>query len=478
MVIMSKVKTVFLNASWMSVSQVITSVLAFVWTLFTARYLGVNEYGIFGATLSLAGLFGAVCDVGTMYFAVREISVDLSREQKYLDACVSLRFILGAIYFALVLLSLMVVGWNSYMMVICLIFAVHQFVGSFKSLLVISFQAHEEMKYQAIMYIISNVLTFIFIMAVIFGDYGLFGLSISYVLGNFIGLIYVLWVLKKKFVFPRLSWDSSLYKILLLGGLPFALNAIFSAIYFSIDMVMLNQMSNSYYVGLYNSAYKLVDIFGVFYAVYTATIFPVMSKLFKDDKNILSLSLSKSIKYLSAITIPLSVATFIYATDMIVFCFGSEFSEAGAVLTMLVWSVCFLFMNGATVTALNASNKERSVTRMYILTSAFNIIFNLVLIPKYNVYGAAFTTILSDIFLLILSVYVLNKINLLPDRHLIFDLMKISLASIVMGFCLYLLNLNMWLAIPVGIVIYLVVAVMIRFFDEDDKNIIRQVIGR
>ena len=181
---------------------------------------------------------------------------------------------------------------------------------------------------------------------------------------------------------------------------------------------------------------------------------------------------------LSAITIPLSIATFIYATDMIVFCFGLEFSEAGVVLTMLVWSVCFLFMNGATVTTLNASNKERSVTVMYILTSIFNVIFNLVLIPKYNVYGAAFTTILSDIFLLILSIYVLNKINLLPDIHLLFDLVKISIASIVMGICLYLLNLNMWLAIPVGIVIYLVVAVIIKFFDEDDKNIIRQVIGK
>lgn len=122
---------------------------------------------------------------------------------------------------------------------------------------------------------------------------------------------------------------------------------------------MLTQMSNTYYVGLYNSAYKLVDIFAVFYAVYTATIFPVMSKLFKENTNVLNITLNKSIKYLSFITIPISVATLLYGTDMIVFCFGSKFSEAGSVLTLLVWSICFLFMNGATVTALNASNKEQ-----------------------------------------------------------------------------------------------------------------------
>lgn len=475
---MSRVKTIFLNASWMAISQVISSVLAFAWTLFTARYLGVNGYGIFGATLSLAGLFGAVCDVGTMYYAVREISVDLDREQKYMDNCVSLRFILGAIYFALVILSLMVVGWNSYMVVICLIFAIHQFVGSFKSLLVISFQAHEEMKYQALMYIISNVLTFIFILLVIFGDYGLFGISLAYLVANIIGLFYVLWILKKKFVFPRLSFDSKFYKILLIGGLPFALNAIFSSIYYSIDVVMLTQMSNTYSVGLYNSAYKLVDIFAVFYAVYTATIFPVMSKLFKEDANVLNITLTKSIKYLSFITIPVSIATLLYGEDMIVLCFGSKFAEAGSVLAMLIWSICFLFMNGATVTALNASNKERSVTVMYILTSMFNVLFNLILIPKYNIYGAAFTTIMSDIFLLILSIYVLNKIGSLPNIKLIYDLLKISIASIIMGICLYMLNLNLWLAIPTGIIIYLIVSIVIRFFDDDDKYIIKQVIGR
>ena len=115
---------------------------------------------------------------------------------------------------------------------------------------------------------------------------------------------------------------------------------------------------------------------------------------------------------------------------------------------------------------------------MYILTSIFNIVFNLILIPKYNIYGAAFTTILSDIFLLILSIYVLYKIDLLPNIRLIYDLLKISIASIIMGICLYVLNLNLWLAIPVGIIIYLIVSIVIKFFDDDDKYIIKQVIGK
>ena len=42
---MSRVRTVFANMSWLMFSQIITSVCAFVWTILTARYLGVSDYG-------------------------------------------------------------------------------------------------------------------------------------------------------------------------------------------------------------------------------------------------------------------------------------------------------------------------------------------------------------------------------------------------------------------------------------------------
>ena len=55
----------------------------------------------------------------------------------------------------------------------------------------------------------------------------------------------------------------------------------------------------------------------LFYTIYSAVIFPVMSKLFKQGKDMLRLSFLKSIKYLSMITIPIAVATFFYAGDVI-----------------------------------------------------------------------------------------------------------------------------------------------------------------
>ena len=53
---MSQTKTIFKNMSWLLISQIITSICGFIWTILMARYLGVEKYGIFGFAVSLTGI--------------------------------------------------------------------------------------------------------------------------------------------------------------------------------------------------------------------------------------------------------------------------------------------------------------------------------------------------------------------------------------------------------------------------------------
>ncbi len=38
-----------------------------------------------------------------------------------------------------------------------------------------------------------------------------------------------------------------------------------------------------------------------------------------------------------------------------------------------------------------------------------------------------------------------------------------------MGGVFYLVHMSLWLAIPVGVIVYLVVITLIKFFDKEDK---------
>ena len=473
----NKVRTIFANMSWLMVSQILTSVFAFVWTILTARYLGPSDYGVFGTAVSFSTIFGVFATFGIFTYLVRAISTDFENEAKYLNNTLSLKIFLAVFYLAIIFLAAFFLGWNRYVIGFCMLFAFEYLIKTFHDVFFSSFQAHEKIKYQAITNIIITVLTFIFIIVVIVTDYGLLGIAFAYILANIIALIYAIYAIRKHIIKPKLAFDFAFYKVLLKAGIPFALTGLFYTIYYSIDIVMITQFASTYDTGLYNSAYKLISVLTLFYSIYSSVIFPVMTKLFKDEKDLLHFSFVKSIKYLSLVTIPIAVFTSLYGYDLIGI-YGAEFIEAGGVLKVLIWTVCFLFVNGACSLILNASHEEYSVTKIYSIAAVFNVVLNLILIPKYSVYGASVATVLSEILILILELYMIKKIGQLPDRHLVYDIVKICVASVVLGIVLYAFNFNLWVAMAVSIVVYFATIILLKTFDQEDISILKQIIGR
>ena len=178
------------------------------------------------------------------------------------------------------------------------------------------------------------------------------------------------------------------------------------------------------------------------------------------------------------IIIPIAIATVFYSTDIIYLIYGNKYHDASSVLCILIWTVCLLFISGAANSLLNASHKEVTVTKIYAIAAAFNIVLNLFMIPYFTYNGAAITTVLSELLIVIIQFYVIYKIGHRPNKKLYYDLIKIIIGSIVLGIALYFLNLNMWVAIPIGIIIYLLAIYLLRFFDNDDKYVIKEILGK
>ena len=475
---MSQVQTIFKNMSWLLISQIIASVCGFIWTILMARYLGVDNYGIFGFATSLTGILAITIDFGISNHIVRHIATDYDSAPKYLGNALPLKsiFSVGTIILTLIILILMKA--DELVITVTLLFTIEMILKSYIGTLNGSFQAFEEGKYQGIGNTILHVLLLIFILLTIFTDLGLIGIAISYIIANLIALIYEYYVLKKHIIKPKFELDADFCKKITLLAIPFAVTSLLYNVYYSIDIVMLTNMVGNYPTGIYNATYKLISVLTLFYSVYTAVIFPVMSKFFKNDEKMLLISFEKSIKYLMLIIIPLAVATVVYSTDIIHFIYGHEYDASSSVLSILIWTVCLLFISGAANTLLNASHKEVTVTKIYAMAAIFNIVLNLFMIPYLSYNGAAITTVLSDVLIVILQAYIIYRLGHRPNKKLYYDILKIIAGSAVLGIALYLLNLNMWVALPVGIIIYFAVMYLIRFFDDDDKYVIREILGR
>ena len=475
---MSQVKTIFKNMSWLLVSQIIASICAFIWTVLMARYLGVSNYGIFGFATSFTAILAVTVDLGINTHVIRHVATDYDSAPKYLGNAMPLKSIFSIFTMILTLIILILMKTDELTLTVTLLFAIEMIIKSFISLLNGSFQAFEEGKYQGIGSTLLHVILLIFILITIFTDFGLIGISISYILANVITFIYTYYAFKNNIAKPKFEFDFEFCKKITILSLPFAVIGLLYTIYYSIDIVMLTNMVGSYASGIYNATYKLISVLTLFYSVYTAVIFPVMSKFFNNDESMLLISFEKSIKYLMLIIIPIAIATVLYSTDIIHLIYGHKYDTASSVLSILIWTVCLLFISGATNSLLNASHKEVAVTKIYAIAAVFNIVLNFFMIPYFSYNGAAITTVLSDLLIVIIQFYIIYKLGHRPNKKLYYDLIRIILASAVLGIALYLLHLNMWVALPVGIIIYFATVYLLRFFDDDDKYVIKEILGK
>ena len=465
---MSQVKTIFKNMSWLLISQIIAGICGFIWTVLIARYLGVSDYGILGIKV----------DFGISTHIVRHIATDYDSAPKYLGNVFPLKslFSIGTIFLTLIILILL--KSNELTIIITLLFMIEGIIKSFTGLLNGSFQAFEEGKYQGIANTALHLILLIFILISIFANFGIIGIAISYIVANAIVLAYMYYAFEKNITKPKFDLDIEFCKKITRYSLPFAITSLLYIIYYSIDVVMLQNMVGNYATGIYNATYKLISVLTLFYSVYTAVIFPVMSRFFKDDESMLLISFEKSIKYLMMVIIPIAIATMFYSLDIIQFIYGNKYDPASSVLSILIWTVCLLFISGACNTLLNASHKEVTVTKIYTIAAIFNVVLNLIMIPYLSYDGAAITTVLSDILIVMIQCYAIYRLGHRPNKKLYLDLTKIIVGSAVLGIVLYFLNLNMWVALPVGIIIYFTTLYLIKLFDDDDKYIIKEILGK
>lgn len=475
---MSKIQTIFKNMSWLLVSQIIASICGFVWTVLMARYLGVNNYGILGFAVSITGILGVIDDLGINFYVIRQISTDNKTAPKYLGNSLLLKIIFAAIKFILTFIILILLKTEEFTIFITILFSLEMTIKAYINSLNGAFQAFENTKFQGIGITLMNTTTLLFILISIYADLGLLGVSISYIIANLITFIYSYYVLNKHITKPKFKFDWDFCKKITLYSLPFAISGMLYIIYYSIDMVMISKLVGDYANGIYNATYKLIAVLNLFYSVYTAVIFPVMSKFYKNDKKLLVTSFEKSVKYLMLVMIPLAIGTMFYSLNIIQLIYGNQYDAAASVLSILIWTVCLLFFSGAANTLLNASHKETTVTKIYAIAAVFNIALNFVMIPYFSYNGAAITTVLSDVLIVALQTYVIYRIGHRPNKKLYFDLIKIIIGSAVLGIALHFLNLNMWIALPVGIVIYFAVVYLLRVFDKDDKYVIKEILGK
>lgn len=472
---MGSERTLAKNTTVLLVANLMSYLLGFFTTLYTARYLGVEGFGIISLALSITGIFGVLTDFGLATLTIREVSRDKSLANKYIGNTAVMKLFLSILTFGIIGLIVYIVGYPqtvaNVIYIVTLSVIMTAFTGIFNSI----FQAYEKMEYLSLTIVLNAVLMIAGVLIVVYRGLDIVVLSSVYFFSSLMVLIVTFLLFSRRFFMPKIQVDLKFWKITLNESFYFGFSSILTVIYFFIDSFMLSIMVNNSAVGIYNAAYKLIFVLMFLPNVFLTSIFPLMSKHYESNKELLKVEYEKSVKYLFALAMFLFVFVLVFADKIIYIIYGSGYSASILALEVLIFVLPFIFITYLFGNILGAINKQRILLIVTGINAIVNIVLNLFLIPKYSYIGASIATILTEISGFCLMIVYISRYfqkNSWTDNFI--KTLVVSGFVIIVTYFLKM-NVNWIIALIVGILLYLVLLIVTQIISREDMEIFKRI---
>jgi len=225
-------------------------------------------------------------------------------------------------------------------------------------------------------------------------------ISQMFLLTSIVTLVFTAFAANIRFIPLGLSFDFKFWKRLFVNSIPFAILILFHTINFRIDIIMLSKMVTNVVTGWYSVAIRLIEPILVIPVVFTAAVFPVISRLSKTSRKSLSEVYKSSIKVLILCSVFLVIFLYFGARFFVPLLFGPEFIKsifAVKILSCVLVPVFLRFFLDSFVLALK---RPKILLMNYTAGTFINIFLNLIFIPRFSFYGACVATIISEFIMI------------------------------------------------------------------------------
>lgn len=472
---MFSVQRIAKNTMVLSISQIVSYILAFFYTIAIARYLGADDFGILSFALAFTGIFGILADLGLNTLAVKEIANDRSLTEKFLGNFLLIKIFLSIFTFLIIALIVNLLNYDAQTVGIVYLVALSVILSAISSIFNSIFQAYEKMEYQSLGQILNSVLMFIGVFFAILYGFNVLGFAFLYFIFSVVVLIYNILIYIWKFNSIKLEINLHFGISKIKEALPFGINGMFVIVYVWVDSVLLFIMQGNQAVGWYNAAYRIIIVLLFIQSASNIAVFPVMSQFYVNSKSSLKKLVEKYFKFMLFISIPLGIGVTLLAPDIIMLIFGKQYENSIITLQILIWSSVFVFLYTAFAQLFLSINKQITLTKISGICMVENILLNLYLIPKFSYIGASFVTVVTEFTILILIFSISNDIGYGISFKQLKDVIKVICSSLIMGIFIIFADLNIFIVAPMAILIYIGILFLTKAIGDEDLSLIKKV---
>ncbi|MFN6483402.1 MULTISPECIES: flippase [unclassified Nostoc] len=393
----SGLRAIIANTGWLFADRILRMGASLVVGVWVARYLGVQQYGLFNYALAFVALFSPIFTLGLDDVVVRHLVRKSSNKEEILGTTFWLKF-LGGIASVLLAVSTMFFLGEHETLKIWLV-AILGITGIFRASDTIElwFQSQIQSKYTVIAKNTAFLLNTIIKVALILTKAPLLAFALV-TLAEFamsaIGLLIVYQVKGSSLWLWR--WSVATAKTLLKESLPLIFSGFAIMIFMRIDQVMLGQMIGDSEVGVYSAAVRVSEIWYFIPGAIVSSVAPAIYAAKEKSESLYYQRIGQLLSLMTCISLAIALPMSFLSDKIIMMMFGSGYADAGAILAVHIWTSLFVFMGLATSPWFIAEGLNHVSLGKTLFGAILNIILNLLLIPKYAGLGAAIATIISQ----------------------------------------------------------------------------------
>lgn len=384
---------------------------------YVTRVLGPEPLGVVNLAISISTIFIMLMQIGIPIYGIKAMAKcdGIEEKRKVFWSLITINIATGIASSATYCVFVYIFGYYSSEPLL-FVLIIPSILFGFSSV-DWYFASNEDFKTIAIRTLFLRVISLVCLFSFVTesSDYNVYAFIIIF--GNLLAnsMMFLLACNKMGYFYSKLQFSDIKKHIQPLKYLFLA--SIVSSLYGSIDILVIEHYWSAEFVGYYSIDRRLTLIIIALVGSFSTVLIPKMTKYINsgNDADFDNLFL-KSFQLLYLVNIPIITSLFLFSDEIIQVFAGDSFLKSALVLKVLSLQVLFnSASNLLNIQVLIPLNKEKVIFNSGAVGLGVSIIFCLILIPEYNIVGAAIALVLSEltVFLLRLkAVYELLSVKL------------------------------------------------------------------
>jgi O-antigen/teichoic acid export membrane protein len=471
-------QTIFKNAVFLTLGNIVLKALTFVFNVYVVRRLGDDRYGQYSIVLAWVGLFQILFELGMTQYVMREIAQDRSKTQSLFWNLVVLRFLLAVLGMVLITLGAGIAGYSPELVRGVFVYTCSFLLSAFLIPLTTVLTANERLDYVTGINVLGQLIFMGLGAAFLFSGWSFIALIVANLIGVPFQIGLAAWLIRRDpSVRLSVEIDPRTWPRLIRSGMPFGIISLALTIAFGIDTVMLSMYEAEHVVGWYNVAYKLVFSLMFFFRGFKEAIVPSLSRTYVDDPAHVESWYHYSVKSILLLSVPIAVGGMLVSFPLIQFLYTDAFLPSALALQMLIWDVPLLMFTSFCGNMTTVIGEERAAARIYTINAVANVILNLYAIPRFGLVGASLVTVVTDLIGALQFHFLLRRKLRLPSLTRVSS--RILIASALMAAVVWLAgDRNLLLLIGLGSLVYVALVIALRVIDEAEWSAFLRLLRR